>query len=97
MVGIDRETKLLSISVENYCRKIMGIIKASLLSNDLKVAVMSRVDIIDYKGLSVIRIFVPRQKNISYSGDDVYIRQYNNTIKVESAKDILAVNSLFIK
>lgn len=97
VVGIDRETKLLNISVENYCRKIMGVIKESQLSTDLKMAVLSRVDIIDYKGLTVIRIVVPRQKNISYCENDIYIRQYNNTIKVESAKDILSVNKLFDK
>ncbi len=97
VVGVDREAKLLSISIDDYCRRIMEIIKKSQLSNDLKMAVLSRFDVIDYKGLTVIRISVPRQDKISYCGEDVYIRQYNSTIRVKKAKDILAVNKLFEK
>lgn len=97
VVGIDREAKLLSISIDVYCRRIMEVIKNSKLSNNLKIAVLSKCDIIDYKGLTVVRIFIPRQDAISYCGDDVYIREYNNTVRLQTAKEILAVNKLFEK
>lgn len=97
VVGVDREAKLLGVSVENYCRKVLSIIQESKLSEDLKISVLSKIDIIDYKGLTIIRICVPKQNELSYCGDDVYIRQYNNTIKLETAKEILAVNMTFLK
>lgn len=97
VVGVDREAKLLGVSVENYCRKVLSFIQESKLSEDLKISVLSKIDIIDYKGLTIIRICVPKQNELSYCGDDVYIRQYNNTIKLETAKEILAVNTTFLK
>lgn len=37
VVGVEREAKILGISVENYCRKVLGIIQESKLSKDLKI------------------------------------------------------------
>lgn len=45
--------------------------------------------------MSVIRIKVPSQTEISYYGDEVYERQYNNTVKVESPKAITAITKRF--
>ena len=95
VVGVEREAIILGISVENYCRKVLSIIQESKLSKDLKIAVLTKIDIIDYKGLTVIRICVPKQDELSYCGEDIYIRQYNNTVKLETAKEILAVNKIF--
>lgn len=97
VVGVEREAKILGVSVENYCRKVLSIIQESKLSKDLKISVLAKIDIIDYKGLTVIRICVPKQDELSYCGEDVYIRQYNNTVKLETAKEILAVNKIFVK
>lgn len=97
VVGIEREAEVLGISVENYCRKVLGIIQNSNLSENLKISVLAKIDIIDYKRRTVIRICIPKQNELSYCGDDVYIRQYNNTVKLESAKEILALNKVFTK
>lgn len=95
VVGIDREAKILGVSVEDYCRKIIGFIKSSKLSPALVSSVLSNIDIIDYHSMSVIRIKIPPQSEISYLDDDVYERQYNDTIKVESHKTVMAIAKRF--
>jgi hypothetical protein len=95
IVGIDREAKVLGISIEDYCRKIVSFIKTSKLSETLISSVLSNIDIIDYHSLSIIRIKIPAQSEISYLGDEVYERQYNNTVRVKSAKDIMSISKRF--
>lgn len=95
VVGIDREANILGITLEDYCRRIVGFIKASALSDALILSVLSNIDIIDYRSMSVIRIKVPSQTEISYYEDEVYERQYNNTVKVESPKAIMAIAKRF--
>lgn len=95
VVGIDREAKALNISIEDYCRKIVGFIKTSELSQELVSSVLSNIDIIDYHNLSVIRIKIPAQKEISYLGEEVYERQYNDTIKVDSPKVVMSIAKRF--
>lgn len=56
VVGVEREAIILGISVENYCRKVLSIIQESKLSKDLKIAVLTKIDIIDYKGLRILII-----------------------------------------
>ena len=95
VVGIDHEAKILGVTLEDYCRKIVGFIKSSPLSETLISSVLSSIDIVDYRSLSVIRIKVPSQSEISYYGDEVYERQYNNTVKIESPKGIMAIAKRF--
>lgn len=95
VVGVDREAKIMKVSLEDYCRKIVGFIKASPLSETLISSVLSSIDIVDYRSLSVIRIKVPSQPEMSYYGDEIYERQYNNTVKIESAKAIMAIAKRF--
>lgn len=95
VVGIDREAIALSTTLENYCRRIVSFIKNSMLSDSLISSVLSNIDIIDYRSLSVIRIKIPAQTEISYYNDEVYERQYNNTVKVESPKAIMSIAKRF--
>ena len=95
IVGIDREAAVLGITLEDYCRRIVGFIKTSSLSDSLISSVLSNIDIIDYRSMSVIRIKVPPQTEISYYGDEVYERQYNNTVKVESPKAVMSIAQRF--
>lgn len=96
VVGIDREASSLGISLEDYCRRIVSFIKSSSLSDFLISSVLSNIDIIDYRSLSVIRIKIPSQNEISYYNDEVYERQYNNTEKVESPKAIMSIAKRFM-
>lgn len=95
VVGIDREAAILGITLEDYCRRIVGFIKSSSLSESLVSSVLSNIDIIDYRSLSVIRIKIPTQSEISYYGEETYERQYNNTVKIESPKAVMAIAKRF--
>jgi predicted HTH transcriptional regulator len=55
-----------------------------------------KIDTIDFKGLSVIRINVPSQKKISYVGDKVFIREDSSTVEANPRK-VVAVTQLFQK
>lgn len=95
VVGIDREATVLGIELEDYCRRIVGFIKASSLSEALISSVLSNIDIIDYCTLSVIRIKVPPQNEISYYNEEIYVRQYNDTVKITSPKEVMEIAKRF--
>lgn len=65
------------------------------MSETLISSVLSNIDIIDYHTLSVIRIKIPAQKEMSYLNDEVYERQFNDTVKISSAKMIAAISKRF--
>ncbi len=94
-VGIDREASALAVSLENYNREIIRHIENSKLSEPLKTAVLSSVDCIVYRGLSVVCIWIPSQKSLSDVGDIVYARRGSDTVKVEGLKQTKALMALF--
>lgn len=97
VVGVDREAKQLGKTVEEYCRGVVSFIRDSELSEPLKSQVLSSIDMIDYKGLTAIMIKVPAQSELSYLGDDTYLRKGNDTTPLKSAKEITAVVAIFNK
>lgn len=94
VVGIEREFSLLKCDSESYIERILVFIRGSDLSDNLKNQVLSQVDCIEYKGLSVIRIRIPAQQEVSFLGDIAYIRENSSTIEAKGKK-LLAVNALF--
>lgn len=94
VVGLVRELKLLGLSEEQFLEKIMGYVRSSHLSEPLKSQVLSQTDYVEYKGLSVLRMRVPAQKEMSFVGDRVFVRENSSTVEA-TGKKLLAVNSLF--
>lgn len=94
VVGIDRETTILSVNHEQYLEKITGFIRASDLSETLRNQVLSQIDYVEYKGLSVVRIRIPKQKEVSFLGEKAFIRENSSTIEA-TGKKLLAVNQIF--
>lgn len=82
IVGVDREAKALNVSLEHYVRKITDAIRSSGLTEPLKTHLLGNIEPVVIKGLTVIRIFVPSQKEVSFVGDEVFIRENSSTIKV---------------
>ncbi|MBS0055545.1 DUF262 domain-containing protein [Yersinia sp. Marseille-Q3913] len=78
--GVDREAKQLNIGISDYVAKIVNSIRNSELSSHLKQSVLNNIDTIDYKGHSVVRVLVPKQKEMSFIGDNTYIRVDSNTV-----------------
>lgn len=94
VVGIDRELKLENWSLDDYINKILGEIDKSELSEPLKSQVKSQIDIIDYKGLSIIRIRIPKQSEISFVGKKSFIRENSKTIEMDAPR-LLSISKLF--
>lgn len=94
VVGLEREMEVLGYNEEQYLEKIMSYIRKSELSEPLKSQVLSQTDYVEYKGLSVLRLRIPAQAELSFVGDDVYIRENSSTV-LASGKKLLAANKRF--
>lgn len=94
VVGLERECKILGISDEQYVNKIIQLINNSSLSIHLKASLAGQVDYVAYRGLSVIRIRVPKQKEMSFVGEQVFIRDGAST-KEAKGPAIVATSQRF--
>lgn len=82
VVGVDREVPRLGISLDAYKRRIVDAIRNSPLTEPLKSEVLSSTDCIEYRGLSIICLWVRPQRSASTFGDDLYVREGSETKKV---------------
>ncbi|MBN2285050.1 MAG: DUF262 domain-containing protein [Tissierellales bacterium] len=96
IVGIDRELKIEGIKIDDYCRRILSFFEKSQLTDALKNQILSQFDLVDIHGYSVIRIRVPKQKNLSFVGKRCFIREGSNTIEIEGPK-LISASELFNK
>lgn len=97
IVGIDREAKFTSKSIEDYVKILTDAILTSELSDPLKTQVMTKIDTVFYKGQhTLVRITVPVQTDVSFIGDKAFIRKDSSTTEV-SGKELIAVSKLFNK
>jgi len=94
VVGIERELPLMKCDLESYLAKILSAINDSELSEPLKSGLLSQVDTIEYKGLTIIRIRVPKQKEMSFVGEVAFVREGSSTVEAKGKK-LLAINSMF--
>ncbi|TBM99733.1 DUF262 domain-containing protein [Hyunsoonleella flava] len=94
IVGIDRELKLLKGNLDDYINKLMGKISKSDLTEPLKSQVLSQLDIIDYKGMTIIRIRIPKQKELSFIGKSSFTRENSKTIELDGPK-LISISKLF--
>ncbi|WP_395757689.1 DUF262 domain-containing protein [Achromobacter sp. EB05] len=88
VVGVNREAKVMGLSVEEYFSKWKHAIKNSDLSDHLKDAALSSMDFNSYYDLGVIVISVPPQKELSFVGDELYWRDGDATKLADQAKQI---------
>lgn len=94
IVGIDRELSLVDKNIDDYVSIILDEIKNSDLSDPLKSQVLSQFDVIDYRGLTILRFRIPTQDELSFVGDKCFTRENSKTIIVEGPQ-IVALNRLF--
>lgn len=95
IVGIEREAKVMKISVDEYCAQIKDIIDKSNLSEALKLSVLANIDVITYHGLSVIVIMIPPQKELSFVGDRIFIRKCSSTSEIKNLREAIALSNNF--
>jgi len=94
VVGVDREIKHLNLTIDEYIGKIITHLRNSDLSEPLKTQVLTQIDTVTYKNKTIIRLKVPTQTEMSFVGNDAYVREGNQTIKIEGKK-LVAVSNLF--
>lgn len=97
IVGIEREAKIMNISVDEYCAQIKDFIDKSDLSRSLQLSVLSNMDIITYQGFSVVCIVIPPQKELSYLGESIFIRKHSSTTEVKKPREIIALFNNFYR
>lgn len=95
VVGIDREAKFKGWNLENYVKILIDKIYNSELTEPLKSQVLAGFDTISYKELSVIRITIPVQSELSFVGNTAFTRKGSSTVKIEG-KELLSINQLFL-
>lgn len=95
VVGIDREAQILGIDLDAYVMRFSQFIAQSGLSEPLKTSVLSKLDCVDYQGLSVLTIWIPPQKSDSTLNDEIYVRRGSSTERLQAVSAINAVQSLF--
>lgn len=96
LVGIDREAAQLGIPLDRYMRLIEDGIRQSKLSEPLKTQVISGIDVIAYKSLSIVRIRIPRQTQISFVDDECFLRVGSSTHKAKGPQ-IAAISATFAR
>jgi hypothetical protein len=94
VVGVEREAAFLGIDVEAYMRRIIDILRNSKLSEPLKTQVLSAVDAVEFKGLTIIRIAIPRQSAVSFLNERCFIREGSETKEV-TGPGILSIQKIF--
>lgn len=94
VVGVDREVRLVGQDVETYVRNFVAELRHTALSEPLKTAILGAVDTIEYRGLSVVRVTVHRQKAMSWVGDNAFLREGSET-KLASPKQVAAIAQKF--
>ena len=86
VVGIDREAILRQGNLDSYINWITEQIRNTKLSDPLKTDILGKLDPINYKGLSVLRIQIPSQESASYVGEKCFTREGSQTIEVAGPK-----------
>lgn len=94
VVGVDREAKLLGLPLDKYVKVFEDSLAKATLSEPLKTQVRAGLDVVQYKGLSILRIHVPKQTAPSFVGDNCFFRQGSSTLKA-TGPQIAAIAKLF--
>lgn len=95
VVGIDREAKVLGLQLDRYIRKIEDAIANSGMIDPLKTQVLSSMDVVTFKGCSVLRVRIPKQTAVSFIKDACFVRNGTGT-HAATGPQIAAVTKLFI-
>jgi len=94
IVGIDREAKVLKLALDKYVNIIENAISKSALSEPLKTHARTGMDVISFKGMSVLRITIPAQTAASFVGDLCFYRTGSSTVEAKGPQ-IAAIAKLF--
>lgn len=94
VVGVDREAAVLGISVEAYVRRVVEAFRNSDLSEPLKTQLLGQIDAVEFRGVTIVRISIPAQAEVSFVGQRCFTRESSET-KEAIGPEILAVQARF--
>jgi hypothetical protein len=95
VVGVERELEHLKSDLEAYKRRVVNHFAQSQLSEPLRSTVLGTIDCIDYRGHSVLCIWIPPQREVSDVTDIVYVRHGSSTQRVDGFRASQAVAARF--
>lgn len=95
VVGVNREAKVLGVTVEQYYAKWKDAIKNSKLSSALRSSVLSHMDFHSYFGLGVIILTIPAQTEVSFYDEMAYWRVSDNTEETKTQVQAVEVAKRF--
>ncbi|WP_072617438.1 DUF262 domain-containing protein [Pandoraea vervacti] len=95
VVGVERELAHLGLDLESYKRRVVNHFSTAGISEPLRSAVLGTIDCIDYRGKSVLCIWIPPQPSVSDVNDVVYARHGASTERISGFKAAQAVASRF--
>ena len=84
----------MGFSLDKYMNLIENGISQSKLTDPLKTNILTSLDTIAYKGLQVMRIRIPRQTQLTFLGDECFLRVGSSTKKA-TGPQIAAASKLF--
>uniref|UniRef100_UPI003D1D8819 hypothetical protein n=1 Tax=Aeromonas rivipollensis TaxID=948519 RepID=UPI003D1D8819 len=94
VVGIDREANNMGITIEEYTKKVIDIIRHSELSPSLKNHAIAGLDTVTFKGLTILCISLRKMDSVSFVGKSCFVRKGPATEEA-IGPDILDVQSRF--
>ena len=94
IVGVKREAKALGLPLDKYVKIFEDALRKSTLSEPLKTQLQSGLDVIDFKGFSILRIRVPGQTAVSFCGDQCFFRSGSSTLEAKGPQ-IAALTKAF--
>ncbi|SEP07759.1 GmrSD restriction endonuclease domain-containing protein [Aquisalimonas asiatica] len=95
VVGVKREADVLGITIEQYYSQWKEAIRNSGLSGSVRDSVLSNMDYNEFYGLGVITITIPPQCEMSYVGEETFLRSGDDTLKAETAQQIASIAKRF--
>lgn len=94
IVGIDREAKILSVPLDKYIKLFEDALSGAALSEPLKTQVRTALDVVSFKGMSILRVRIPKQTAPSFLGDECFFRAGSSTIRA-TGPQIAAITKQF--
>jgi hypothetical protein len=85
--GVDKDMQAMDINVDDLFVKVRKVIDGSDLSDGIKKDAVSGLRVFDYADRLVFIINVPPQENLSFYGDDCFVRS-GNDLKRLSAREV---------
>ena len=86
VVGVEREATVLGVTLEEIIQKKVGTLRHVEMSEWLKDSLLNNLDVITYRGLTVLRFTVGSMSEMSWVGKQTYYRVHSNTEEAEGPK-----------